>query len=61
MNNKTLSILQIAGMVIQVVTLVLVLALFINLSARMTAIEQKKAVLEYRLGVMQSDGFSVNW
>ena len=53
MNKKTLSILQIAGIVIQVITLILVLILFFNVSARMTAIEQKQAVLENRLCVIR--------
>jgi len=56
MNKKTLSALEIAGIVIQVITLILVLLLFFNLSDRITAIEQKQAVLENRLDVIRSDG-----
>jgi len=60
MNKKTLSALQIAGIVIQVITLILVLVLFFIMSDRMTAIEQKQAVLENRLDVIRSDGLNIN-
>jgi len=56
MNKKTLSVLQIVGIVIQVITLVLVLALFYIMNARFTAVEQKQAVLELRLEIIRSDG-----
>jgi hypothetical protein len=52
--KKTLSALQIAGIVLQVIILILVLVLFYIMSARMTAIEQKQAVLEHRLDVIRS-------
>ena len=60
MDKKTLSALQIAGIVIQVITLILVLVLFFIMSDRMTAIEQKQAVLENRLDVIRSDGLNIN-
>jgi len=52
MNKKTFSVLQIAGIVIQVITLLLVLLLFFNVSTRMTVIEQKQAVLENRVSLI---------
>jgi len=52
MNKKTLSALQIAGIVLQVITLILVLVLFFILSARITAVEQKQAVLERHMEVL---------
>ena len=51
--KKTISALQIAGIVLQVITLMLVLALFYIMSARMTAIEQKQAVLERHMDVLR--------
>ena len=56
MNKKTLSALQIAGIVLQVIILILVLALFYIMSARMSAIEQKQAVLERHMDIIRSDG-----
>jgi hypothetical protein len=56
MDKKTLSALQIAGIVLQVITLLLVLALFYIMDARITAVEQKQAVLEHRLDIIRSDG-----
>jgi hypothetical protein len=56
MNKKTLSALEIAGIVIQVIMIGLVLALFFNVSARITAVEQKQAVLEHRLDIIRSEG-----
>jgi len=53
MDKKTLSALQIAGLVIQVITLMLVLALFYLMSARITAVEQKQAVLERHMAVLR--------
>jgi len=49
MNKKTLSALQIAGIVLQVVTLILVLVLFFIMSDRLIAVEQKQAELGYRV------------
>ena len=53
MDKKTLSALQISGIVLQVITLILVLAVFYIMSARMTAIEQKQAVLERHMDVLR--------
>ncbi|MCX6008045.1 MAG: hypothetical protein NTZ34_12415 [Chloroflexi bacterium] len=60
MDKKTISALQIAGIVLQVIILILVLVLFFNINARMTAIEQKQAVLENRLDVIRSDGLNIS-
>jgi hypothetical protein len=56
MDKKTLSALQLAGIVLQVITLILVLVLFYIMSARITAVEQKQAVLENRLNITRSEG-----
>ena len=53
MDKKTLSALQISGIVLQVITLILVLAVFYIMSARMTALEQKQAVLERHMDVLR--------
>jgi hypothetical protein len=53
MDKKTLSALQISGIVLQVITLILVLAVFYIMSARMTALEQKQAVIERHLDVLR--------
>ena len=53
MDKKTLSALQIAGIVLQVITLLLVLALFYIMSTRITAVEQKQAVLENHIDVLR--------
>ena len=53
MNKKTLSALQIAGIVLQVITLILILVLFYIMSARITTIEQKQAVLERHMDVLR--------
>jgi len=60
MDKKTLSALQISGIILQVIILILVLVLFFNINARMTAIEQKQAVLENRLDVIRSDGLNIS-
>jgi predicted tellurium resistance membrane protein TerC len=53
MDKKTLSALQISGIVLQVITLILVLAIFYIMSARITAVEQKQAVLEHHMEVIR--------
>jgi len=53
MDKKTLSALQISGIVLTVITLILVLALFYIMNARMTAIEQKQAVTERHMEVIR--------
>ena len=53
MDKKTLSALQISGIVLQVITLILVLAVFYIMSDRMTAIEQKQIVLERHMDVLR--------
>ena len=59
MNKNTLSVLQIAGLIIQAITLILVLVLFFILSARMTAIEQKQAVIERHMDVLRDTQINI--
>jgi len=54
-----LSTPQIAGIVIQVITLILVLALFYIMSARITAVEQKQAMLERIMSILQDAEINV--
>lgn len=60
MNKKTLSALQIVGIVLQVIVLILVLVMFFIISTHLTAIEQKQAQLENRLDVIRTDGLNLN-
>jgi hypothetical protein len=59
MDKKTLSALQVAGIYIQVITLILVPVLLYIMSASITAIEQKQAVWEHRLDIIRSDGLNI--
>jgi hypothetical protein len=59
MDKKTLSALQVAGIDIQVITLILVPVLFYIMSASITAIEQKQAVWKHRLDIIRSDGLNI--
>jgi len=60
MSNKKYLILQVVGYIALVTAIVLMLILFFNVSARMTAIEQKQAILENRLDVIRSDGLNIS-
>ena len=53
MDKKTLFALQISGIVLPVITLIMVLALFYIMNARITAVEQKQAVLEHHMEVIR--------
>ena len=53
MDKKTLFALQISGIVLPVITLIMVLALFYIMNARITAVEQKQAVLENHIDVLR--------
>lgn len=59
-DKKTLSALRVAGIVIQIITLILVLALFYVMNARITTVEQKQAVLESHMDVIRNDGININ-
>ena len=59
MDKKTLSALQISGIVLQVITLILVLALFYIMNARITAVEQKQAVLENHMEILRDDQINI--
>ena len=54
------SILQLCSILLLGGAFILVLILFFNVSARMTAIEQKQAVFENRLEVIRTDGLNLN-
>ena len=53
MNNKTYSNIQIIILASLILAMVLLGVLFFNVSDRMTAIEQKQAVLERHLDVLR--------
>lgn len=53
MNNKTYSNIQIIILASLILAMVLQVVLFYNVSARMSAIEQKQAVLERNLYVLR--------
>jgi len=56
MNNKTYSNIQIIILAALILAMVLQVALFYNVSDRMTAIEQKQVVLERHLDIIRSEG-----
>jgi len=60
MDKKTRSALQISGIVLQVITLILVLALFYIMSARLTAFEQKQAVLERHMDILRDAQINIS-
>ena len=53
MNNKMYFIIQMSAIVFLVITVVIQVLLFLNVSDRMTAIEQKQAVLERHMDVLR--------
>ena len=55
MNNKMYFIVQMAAIVFLFVTVVIQVLLFLNVSDRMSAIEQKQVVLERHLDILRSD------
>ncbi len=56
MNNKTYFTIEIAAVVFLVVIVVIQVMLFLNVSDRMTAIEQKQAILDRHMTIIRSDG-----
>jgi hypothetical protein len=60
MKNKAVDYLPIVGYIVLGLAVILLVILFFNVSARMTAIEQKQVVLENRIEVLRSDGFNSN-
>jgi hypothetical protein len=56
MNDKTYSNIQIIILASLILATVLQVLLFFNVSDRMTAIEQKQAVLERHMDILRSDG-----
>jgi len=53
MNNKTHSNIQIIVLASLILAMVLQVVLFYNVSARMTAIEQKQAVIECHMNILR--------
>jgi hypothetical protein len=53
MNNKTYSNIQIIILASLILAMVFQVLLFFNVSARMTAIEQKQAVIERHMDVLR--------
>ena len=53
MNNKTYSTIQIIILAALILAMVLQVLLFFNVSDRMTAIEQKQAVIERHMDVLR--------
>ena len=53
MNNKTYSNIQIVILALLILAMVLQVVLFYNVSARMTAIEQKQTVIECHMDVLR--------
>ena len=53
MNNKTYSNIQIIILASLILAMALLVVLFFNVSARMTALEQKQAVLERHMDVLR--------
>lgn len=56
MKNETLPLLQIIILVVLGLTLILQAVLYFSVNSRMATIEQKQAVLENRLDVIQGGG-----
>ena len=57
MKIKAVDYLSIAGYIALGSAVILLPALFFNVNDRMTAIEQKQAVLEHRLDAILDDGY----
>ncbi len=53
MNNKTYFIIQLVGVALLFAAVVMQVLMFLNVSARMAAIEQKQGELERRMDVLQ--------
>jgi hypothetical protein len=53
MNNKTNFIIQLIGLAFLFAAVIMQVLMFLNVSARMTAIEQKQGVLERHMDVLQ--------
>jgi uncharacterized membrane protein len=59
MNNKTYSNIQIIILVALILAVVLLVVLFFNVSDRMTALEQKQAVIERHMDVLREAQFNI--
>ena len=61
MNNKTYSNIQIIILASLILAMVLQVLLFLNVSDRMSAIEQKQAVLERHMDVLRDAQINTNY
>ena len=59
MNNKTYFIVEMSAIVFLFITVLIQVLLFFNVSDRMTAIEQKQAVLERHMNVLRDAQINV--
>ena len=60
MNNKTYFIIQLVGVALLFAAVVMQVLMFLNVSARMAAIEQKQGVLERRMDVLQDAQINIS-
>jgi hypothetical protein len=60
MNNKTYFIIQLVGLALLYAAVVMQVLMFLNVSARMAAIEQKQGVLERNMNVLQDAQINIS-
>ena len=60
MNNKTYFIVQLIGLAFLFAAVLMQVLMFLNMSARMAAIEQKQGVLERRMDVLQDAQINIS-
>jgi len=60
MNNKKYFIVQMSAIVFLVVTVVIQVLLFLNVSDRMSAIEQKQVVIERHMDVLRDAQINIS-
>ena len=60
MNNKTYFIIQLVGVALLFAAMLMQVLMFLNVSARMAAIEQKQGVLERRMDVLQDAQINIS-
>ena len=59
MNNKKYFIIEMAALVFLFITVVIQVLLFLNVSDRMTAIEQKQAVLDRHMDMLREEQLNI--
>jgi hypothetical protein len=60
MNNKTYFIIQLTGLAFLYAAVVIQVLMFLNVSARIAAIEQNQGVLERRMNVLQDAQINIS-